>query len=411
MDKTFTPTYEELQQLNEKLEKRIKILEERVLKSKNIEDVLRESENRFRQLADSTIEGIIIHDNGVILDINQQMTNMLGFYESELINKNFLEFIVIEHRKEALQSIRSDFQMAYDTVLRKKNGDLLEVEILTRPFNFKGRKIKVSTFRDLSSKKRFEQTIEESEIKFRQLAENSSDAIILQNDYSVLYWNPSFERIFGISGLQIHQQPNFFLELIHPDDKEYLTNIIKSEKFRKDRKFEAQYRIIRPDGSEAWVWSRSFPIFNSKGELFRQVLMISDITNRKKSELALRFSEEKYKELVTLLPEMVFETDLNGNFTFLNLKALEMLELTSENLGSGLNLFKTVIPDDAPRLRANFSKLLSGENIKGEEYTAVSKNGRKFPVLIYANLLGAGNKTSGFRGVMVDITDQRRAEV
>jgi len=411
MSKSSTLSREELQSLNENLERRVKILEEKVMKLKNVKEVLHESEERFRQLADSTFEGIIIHDNGVIIDVNQQMISMLGYLESELLNKNFLEFVVIEHRKEALQSVRSDFQMAYDTILRKKTGELLEVEIISRPFTYNGRKVKVSTFRDLTLNKRFEKTIEESEIKFRQLAENSSDAIILQNEYAVLYWNPAFERIFGISGLQIHQQPNFFLELVHPDDKEYLANIIKSDRFLTERKFEAQYRINKPDGTEAWVWNRSFPILDRNGEFLRQVLMISDITNRKKSELALRFSEEKYKELVTLLPEMVFETDLNGNFTFLNLIALEMLELNSENLGSGLNLFKTVVPDDTPRLRGNFSRLLHGENIKGEEYTAISKNGNKFPVIIYANLLGAGIKTSGFRGVMADISDQRRAEV
>ena len=182
MSKNLSPSREELQILNENLERRIKVLEERVLKLKGVEDVLRESEERFRQLSNSTVEGFIIHDNGIILEINQQMLSMLGFQESELLNKNFLEYIVIENRKEALQSIRSDMEMAYDTIFRKKNGEFIEVEILTRPFTFNGRKVKVSTFRDLSFKKRFERTIEESEIKFRQLAENSSDAIILQNE-------------------------------------------------------------------------------------------------------------------------------------------------------------------------------------------------------------------------------------
>jgi PAS domain S-box-containing protein len=411
MNKGVPPSRDELQILNENLERRIKVLEERILKLKDLEEVLRESEERFRQLANSTFEGIIIHDNGVILDVNQQIISMLGFSESELLNKNFLEFIVIESRKEALQSVRSDLQMTFDTVFRKKNGESLEVEIISRPFTFKGRKVKVSTFRDLSFKKGFEKTIEESEIKFRQLAENSSDAIILQNEYAVLYWNPAFERIFGVSGLHVQRQPNFFIDLVHQDDKEYLSSILTSERFLKERKFETQYRIVRPDGTEAWVWNRSFPILDRKGGFLRQVQMISDITNRKKSELALRFSEEKYKELVTLLPEMVFETDLNGNFTFLNLKALEMLELTSENLGSGLNIFKSVVADDSPRLKSNFSRLLRGENIKGEEYTIVSKNGNKFPVIIYANMLGTSLKTNGFRGVMADISDQRKAEV
>ena len=379
MNKGPSPSREELQILNENLERRIKVLEERVLKLKDVEEVLRESEERFRQLSNSTVEGIIIHDNGIIIDTNQLLCNMLGYHESELSGKNFLEYITIESRKEAILSIRSDLEIAYDTIFRKKNGELLEVSILTRPFMFNGRKVKVSTFHDLTFKKKFERTIEESEIRFRQLAENSSDAIILQNEYTVLYWNPAFERIFGVSGLQVQRQPNYFIELVHPDDKVYLSGIITSERFLKERRFEAQYRIIKSDGTESWVWNRSFPILDRDGQFLRQVQMISDITNRKKSELALRFSEEKYKELVTLLPEMVFETDLNGNFTFLNLKALEMLELTSENLGTGLNIFKTVIPDDAPRLRANFSRIMQGENLKGEEYNGYFQKRKQVP--------------------------------
>jgi PAS domain S-box-containing protein len=410
MNNPFIPTYEELQSLTENLESRVKILEERVLKLKNMEEVLRESEARFRQLANSTFEGIIIHDNGVVLDVNQQMVLLLGYRENELLHKNFLEHIEMGYRKEAMQSIRSELQITYEIVLIKKNHDLIEVELLTRPFIFKGRHVKVSTFRDLSYKKRLEKTIEESEIKFRQLAEHSSDAILLQNEYSILYWNPAFEKIFGISKLQIHQQPNSFIEYIHPADKKYLENIINSERFRDEKKFEAQYRILRPDGTEAWVLNRSFPIYNRKGELFRQVMMFSDISNRKNSEFALKVSEKKYKELVTLLPEMIFETDLNGNFTFLNYNALHMLELSNDQIIKGLNIFNVVTAQDSSRLRANFSKLLQGVNIKGEEYTAVSKTKKNFPVLIYANLLGLGVKTTGFRGVMVDITDQKKAE-
>ena len=535
MNKTVNLSYDDLINLNENLEKRIKILEEKVMKLKHVEETLGESEQRFRQLADSTYEGIVIHEKGTIIDINQQMSAMLGYSEEDFKGKSFLEFIVMEHRKEAIQSIRSENEIAYNTVLRKKNGETIDVEILSRPFTFKGRKVKVATVRDLSYRKLFEKKIEESEIKFRQLAENSSDAILLMNEYMVLYWNQAFERIFDIAGIQIHQRPNFFIEFAHPDDKDYIFNKVQNETYYRERQFDAKYRIVRNDGSTIWIWNRSFPIFNREGELVRQVMMISDIsdlktletnltasqaqlealldnipyyawlkddkgkyimvnqpfalhyntnradmvgktdydilptdlakkfeasdeevislkkrrlyqeveeengelkwsetfktpilnenhdviglagiardiTNRKKFELALKVSEEKFKELVTLLPEMVFETDLDGNYTFLNLKAFETLEYSSDDFHGTLNLFSSLKSDDIARAKENFARLLSGEDIRGQEYTAISRSGRSFPVLIYANMMHSGNKPIGFRGVMVDITDQKKAE-
>ncbi len=308
---TVNLSKEELITLNGNLEKRIKALEENVLKFKNIEEGLRESESRFKQLADSTYEGIVFHENGTIIDINQQMTSMVGYSVEELMGRNVLEIMVIEHRKEAIQSIRSGIQMTYDTVLRKKNGELIDVEILSRPFTYRDRTVKVAAVRDLTYRKRFEKTIEESEIKFKQLAENTSDAIVLQNDYTVLYWNPAFEKIFGISGASVPQKPNFFIEFIHPNDKANFQSIVSTDQFKKNRKFDAQYRIIRPDGSVLWVWNRCFPIFNRQGELLRQIMMISDITHHRNAA----DSERNY----------------NSNLVFLSNTALKFLSFANDD--------------------------------------------------------------------------------
>jgi len=311
MDRTFNLSKEELIALNENLEKRVKALEERVLKFKNIEEGLRESEARFKQLADSTYEGIVFHENGTVLDVNQQMSTMIGYSVDEMFGRNVLEFMVIENRKEAIQSIRSGLQMAYDTILRKKNGDLLDVEVLSRPFTYKGRKVKVAAIRDLTYRKRFEKTIEESEIKFKQLAENTSDAIVLQNDYTVLYWNPAFEKIFGISGANVPQKPNFFIEFIHPNDKAYFESLVSGDQFKKERKFDAQYRVLRPDGTIIWVWNRCFPIFNRQGELMRQIMMISDISHHRKAEDR--------------------ERTYNSNLVFLSNTALKFLSFSNDD--------------------------------------------------------------------------------
>lgn len=535
MSKSNTLSYDELYNLNQSLEKRIKYLEEKVMKLTSLEEGLRESEERFRQLANSTFEGIIIHEHGKIIDINQQITLMSGFAEDELLGANLLDFIVLEYRKPVLLGIRSEVPEAYDTVIRKKNGETLEVEVLSRPFNYKGRSIRVAAIHDLSYKKHFVRSIEESEEKFRQLAEHSTDGIVLMNQYMVLYTNASFERIFGFPGRTLTGSVNYLQNVVHPNDRKYFSDIISNPVFRSEHKFEAQYRIIRPDGSIRWIWNRCFPIYNSEGSWIRQVMLISDITNqkvlendlykskaqlqaildnipywawlkdnkgkyvmvnqpfaenfhttpdwilertdydlysvdmarkfeetdkevirlkkrilfqevddhngemrwsetfktpiynesneiigitgisrditnRKKSELALKFSEEKYKELVTLLPEMVFETDVIGNITFLNLRGFELFEYSNEDFVSGINLFDMISPEDVSRAKINMSRIFDGLKVKGEEYTAITKSGRTIPVVIYADALTTDNKISGLRGVMVDSSDRKIAE-
>jgi PAS domain S-box-containing protein len=529
-------SYDELLSINENLEKQIKILEEKVTHLKSSEENLRDSESRYKQLADSTLEGVLIHENGYVIDYNQQLNSMLGYGANEIAGRNILDFIVMEYRKEAVLSIRSSQQMVYNTVLKKKNGEIMEVEVFSRPFNYNGKSLKVATFRDTGYRKLFEKTIEESEIKFRQVAENSFDAIVLINESLVLYWNAAFEKIFRITGIQVHKRPNFFFEMAHEDDKPYLQEALNSPEYRYDYKFDVKYRIVHSDNSITWIWNRAFPIFNRDGEFLRQVMMISDITDqknlennintsraqlealldnipyfawlkddkgryvmvnqpfasyynttreeltyktdfdilppelaqrfdasdnevftgkvrkmyqeveeeedgelhwsetfktpvlneeneiigivgiarditsRKKAELALKFSEEKFKELVTLLPEMVFETDINGDFTFLNLKAYENLEYSSDDVHRRISFFNIIASEDTERAKENFSRLLKGEDIKGQEYMAVSMNGRKFPVLIYANMMHGGSNASGYRGVMIDITDRRISE-
>jgi PAS domain S-box-containing protein len=535
MSKARTLSYEELYNLNQNLEKRIKNLEEKVMNLTNLEEGLRESEQRFRQLANSTFEGIVIHEHGKIIDANEQLLTLTGYAIDEVIGSNLLDFVVLEYRKPVLLAIRSESSQAYDTVFRHKNGGDIEVEVISRPFSYKGRSVRVAAIHDLSYKKHFVKSIEESEEKFRQLAEHSTDAIVLMNQYMVLYTNASFDRIFGFSGKTIIGPVNYLENVVHPNDRKVFSAIINSDTFQHEHRFEAQYRIIRPDGLIRWIWNRCFPIYNTDVVWIRQVMVISDITNqkllendlykskaqlqaildnipywawlkdnrgkyvmvnqpfadnfhtstdriidktdydlypqdlaqkfeesdkevarvkkrilfqevddhqgelkwsetfktpifneskeiigitgiarditsRKKSELALRFSEEKYKELVTLLPEMVFETDVLGNLTFLNLKGFELFEYSNEDFMSGINLFEMLAPEDVSRAKINMSRIFDGMKVKGEEYTAMTKSGKLIPVIIYADALNSDNKISGLRGVMVDSSDRKIAE-
>lgn len=176
------------------------------------------------------------------------------------------------------------------------------------------------------------------------------------------------------------------------------------------KKRKSYQDVSEEHGKLKWTETYKSPIFDEHDNVIGIAGISRDITNRKSAEIALKFSEEKYKELVTMLPEIVFETDLDGKFTFLNLKAFETFGLSNEDLSGGIKLYDILVQEDSERIMEHLERLKKRETIKREEYTAITRAGRRFPVLIYTNLLIVSENINGFRGVMFDITDQRNAE-
>jgi len=142
----------------------------------------------------------------------------------------------------------------------------------------------------------------------------------------------------------------------------------------------------------------------------------------KTAKKALRECRKKYKGIVeniengyygvaNLLPQAVFEIDLRGNFTFANRHGYEVSGYTPEDINKRLNAFQMFIPEDRERAKQNLQRVLSGEKLGGNEYTAVKKDGNTFPVMIYAAPIICEKKPIGLRGIVVDITERKRTEV
>lgn len=135
--------------------------------------------------------------------------------------------------------------------------------------------------------------------------------------------------------------------------------------------------------------------------------LLKNIQQDKENQEKFKESEEKFKSLATLLPEVVYETDINGNLTFVNLKAYEIFDYTEEDFKKGLNALQMIAPEDLPKAKENIKNVLEKENLKGVEYTAITKKGKKFPVLVYSNPIYQNNKIKGLRGIIVNISAQK----
>ena len=135
-----------------------------------------------------------------------------------------------------------------------------------------------------------------------------------------------------------------------------------------------------------------------------------EISERLRVEGALQESERRYRELTDSLPEMVYEADKTGKISFINRRAFETFGYNQEDFDHGLTIFQMVIPEDRGRVKQNLEKLLKGEKLINNEYTALRKDGSCFPILSSANLILRDNQSVGGRGVVIDITERKQAE-
>jgi PAS domain S-box-containing protein len=135
-----------------------------------------------------------------------------------------------------------------------------------------------------------------------------------------------------------------------------------------------------------------------------------EIVERNRAEMRFRVSEERYKELVELLPQMVYEVDDKGVFTFVNHAGLETLGYSFEDLRQGMKVLDVFLPEDRQRAAANLAKLLRGEKIGSNEYTIMRRNGTTFPVAAHSSPIVRGDKVLGVRGICLDISERKQVE-
>jgi PAS domain S-box-containing protein len=116
----------------------------------------------------------------------------------------------------------------------------------------------------------------ESEEHFRQIAEALHDIVALNDQrMTQLYFvNSAYERIWGRPREDLYVDPMAFLEGVHPDDRERVRDAIRRQGF------DVEFRVVRPDGDQRWVWSRGFPVRNANGEVYRVASITEDITDR-----------------------------------------------------------------------------------------------------------------------------------
>jgi len=314
-----------------------------------------------------------------------------------LRNQSIVE-IFVKQASVALQ------RWLVEQALQKAHDELeIRVEERTRQLA----KVNEQLRAEIDERKRGEETLRESEGRYRTIFETTGTAtVIIEEDTTISLANTEFEKLCGYSKKEIEGKKSW-TEFVAKEDLDRMKEHHRLRRIEPDAApKEYEFQFIDRKGNVKGILLSVDVISGTK----KSVASLLDITERKRAEEQLRESEERYRELADFLPQTVFEFDERGNFTFANRHAFQTFGYTLEDFDKGLNTLQMIVPEDRDRAKENIQKVLSGEELGGNEYTALRKDGSTFPAVIYSAAIIHGNKPVGLRGFIIDITERKRME-
>ena len=287
-----------------------------------------------------------------------------------------------------------------------KNGE--KKEILFRPVQLSNGQHIITT-EDITERRRAEEDLIISEANYRTIFNSVEDAIFLHDPSTgeVLDVNAKMLEMFGYSA---EEARSLTVEGLGSGDPPY-TQVEALRAIREANLGQAkllEWQTKDKNGRPFWVEvSLKRCVINNRDTV---LAVVRDITERKRAEEALLESEARFREFAEAVPQVVYELDAQGNFTFLNRAGLALGGYSPENIDRGMKLTEFIAPEDRERLLKNIRNALRGKGTYGNEYTVVTIDGTRVQVAAYTSPIVKADKVVGIRGVCVDIRKLKEAE-
>jgi PAS domain S-box-containing protein len=313
----------------------------------NIDMRLKESELRFRKLLEATVEGIIVHDNGVVVDVNPAFEKMFGHTRSELVGMNAFDLVAEESLDITKKMVASGSEEPYEAVGVKKDGSSIILEIRGKAGIFDGHPVRFSAVQDITDRKKEEEKLQ----YFQRAVEGASDAIGMSTPEGRHYYqNEAFTELFGLSVEEVDGKagPPSTVYVDEKIGREVFTTIMGGDSWI------GEVEMLDNDGKKISILLRAYPIKNEKDKIVGLVGVHTDITERKKNEKDLTQRAEELAALLkasqglatTLELESVLQVSINEavEVTGLGTGAIYLLEGESLRLGATT----PPLPEDFP---------------------------------------------------------------
>jgi len=224
-----------------------------------------DTHRRYKILADVSFEAIVLSEDGVIVDFNQQLTEMTGYSRDDLIGKSVMPFISQEYHEQVTRAIREGNIDPYEIAIIRKDGTVFPVEVKARMAVIDGRQVRATALQDISERKKTYEALRASESKFSKAFHTSPDSININRLVDGLYLeiNQGFTDIMGYKAQDVLGKTSLELDIwTDPEDRARLVKGLREE--GEVNNLEAVFR--KKDGSTT-VGLMSARVLEINGEM------------------------------------------------------------------------------------------------------------------------------------------------
>jgi PAS domain S-box-containing protein/putative nucleotidyltransferase with HDIG domain len=362
----------EVTRRTEQLKQALKNLQRDIIERKRVEEALRESEEKFRVLADSTPAAVMLYQDDRWIYANKAAEIICGYSEKELLSMNFWNIVhpdfkplIQEHGRMRQQG--NETTIRYEFKIITKDGTQKWVDLSGASTMLQGRPAGIITVLDVTDRKKAEETLKESENKYRLLADNVHDVIfVLDMNLNYTYVSPSTKFLRGYEPDEVMKQPPS--KALTPSSWDLVKKTIadavelgKTEHREINIFPPLELEMIRKDGTTIFTEVKASVIRDENRKPVGILGVTRDISERKRAEEALQDSEEQYRLVVENAKESIFIIQ-DIKIVFVNRAVIGMVGYSKETLTS--KPFTDFIhPDDLNMVVDHHIRRIKGDEV------------------------------------------------
>ncbi len=336
---------------------------------KRAEQTLRDTDVIYSAVVTQANDGVVIIQDNVLQFTNKSMGDMLGYALPEMENTPFVNYVVSENKPLVINRIKAhlageNVPPRYEIGLKHKDGTTVFTELSAGVKEYRGKPAYVAMIRDISKRKQTEEALRESEQRFRQFIEATTDGLVFHEQDQIVIANPAAFRMFGLSEDSALLGKNL-LEFIASESREI---VLKQMSIKSEMPYDAKYIPTYDDASSIVIESvedkdyheilcirkdgSTFPAEISTytyriGDHTIHATSLRDITERLQAEQTIRDNEQLFRTIANFTYDWEYWLTPDGKFTYVSPSCERISGYSPEEFENDPNLFaKLITPED-----------------------------------------------------------------
>lgn len=380
---------------------------------RRIEQENRESEERFQVLSEASFEGLIISRQSHIIMANHAAAEMYGYSMAELLEIPVERLVVPEELPVFIQHFARGNNQPVEIMASRKDGTRFPLEIQSRKMSYKGQSAWISAWRDITARKRVEADLQESQVRFKNAFELSGIGMALIDlEGRYLQVNQALCNMLGYDKEDLLQTN--FQAITHPSDLNNDLEHIKQLLTNRASSYDIEKRYLHKNDSIIWVLLTRSLVRDYRGQPLYFISQVQDITERKRSEQALRLSEARFSGIIKSATDAIITLNPQQRIVLFNRAAEQMFGRRADDiLGERVDV---LIPERFRPMHSQHIRDFARTGVSARSMTspfsklsALRASGEEFPIEATISQVEAEGQKF-FTVIIRDISEREKSD-